>query len=148
MVSSAAATVDEYLASLDEPRRTQVSELLQLIRSSIPQGYDECMRWGMISFEVPMSVSGPTYNQQPLNYVALASQKNYISIYLLGIYASAEHTNEFHERWAKSGKKLNMGKACVRLKNLEQADLETIEWAVGLASPTEYVAAVQVARKR
>ena len=148
MVSSAAATVDEYLASLDEPRRTQVSELLQLIRSSIPQGYDECMRWGMISFEVPMSVSGPTYNQQPLNYVALASQKNYISIYLLGIYASADLTNEFHERWAKSGKKLNMGKACVRLKNLEQADLETIKWAVGLANPIEYVAAVQVARKR
>ena len=148
MVSSAATTVDEYLASLDDPRRTQVSELLQLIRESIAQGYDECMRWGMISFEVPMSVSGPTYNQQPLNYVALASQKNYISIYLLGIYASADLTNEFHERWAKSGKKLNMGKACVRLKNLEQADLETIKWAVGLANPIEYVAAVQVARKR
>jgi hypothetical protein len=148
MVSSAANTVAEYLSQLDEPRKSEIESLLELIRKNIPAGYDECMRWGMISFEVPMEVSGPTYNKQPLNYVALASQKNYISIYLLSIYSSVAHAAEFESRWAKSGKKLNMGKACVRLKNLEQADLETIAWAVGLASPTEYVAAVQAARQR
>ena len=138
MVSSAAATVEQYLAELDEPRRGEITELLGLIRQNLPKGFDETMAWGMIVFQVPMAVSGPTYNDQPLAAVALASQKNYISFYLSSIYASKELTAEFHERWARSGKKLDMGKSCVRFKSLDKADLETLGWAVSLLDPVQF----------
>lgn len=138
MVSSAAATVEQYLAELDEPRRGEIAELLDLIRNNIPKGFDEGMAWGMIVFQVPMSVSGPTYNGQPLAVVALASQKNHISFYLSSIYASEELTAEFYERWERSGKKLDMGKSCVRFKSLGKADLESLSWAVSLLTPEEF----------
>ena len=96
------------------------------------------MAWGMIVFQVPMAVSGKTYNGQPLAAVALASQKNYISFYLSSIYASKELTAEFHERWELSGKKLDMGKSCVRFKSLDKADLEALSWAVSLLTPEEF----------
>jgi hypothetical protein len=138
MASSAAATVEQYLAELEEPRRGEITELLALIRQYLPKGFEETMAWGMIVFQVPMAVSGPTYNDQPLAAVALASQKNYISFYLSSIYASEELTAEFHERWAKSGKKLDMGKSCVRFKSLDRADLETLGWAVSLLDPMQF----------
>ncbi len=138
MVSSAAVTVEQYLAELEDPRRGEIAELLDLIRHNLPKGYDEAMAWGMIVFQVPMSVSGPKYNDQPLAVVALASQKNHISFYLSSIYASEKLTAEFHERWGRSGKKLDMGKSCVRFKSLKKADLEALSWAVSLLTPEEF----------
>ena len=138
MVSSAAATVEQYLAELEGPRRDEITELLGLIRQNLPKGFDETMAWGMIVFQVPLAVSGPTYNDQPLAAVALASQKNHISFYLSSIYASKELTAEFHERWARSGKKLDMGKSCVRFRSLDKADLETLGWAVSLLDPVQF----------
>lgn len=138
MVSSSASTVDAYLAELQEPRRRDISELLTLIRQNLPRGFDETMAWGMIVFQVPLEVSGPTYNDQPLAAVALASQKHHISFYLSSIYASQELTAEFHQRWERSGKKLDMGKSCVRFKSLDQADLETLGWAVSLLNPQQF----------
>jgi len=138
MVSSAAATVEQYLAELEGPRRDEITELLGLIRQNLPKGFDETMAWGMIVFQVPLAVSGPTYNDQPLAAVALASQKNHISFYLSSIYASKELTAEFHERWARSGKKLDMGISCVRFRSLDKADLETLGWAVSLLDPMQF----------
>lgn len=106
------------------------------------------MEWGMICYQIPLSVSGPTYNKKPLASVAIASQKNYISIYLLGIYASEELTQEFHARWEASGKKLDMGKSCVRFKTISDADLKTITWACGLLNPTEFTAMYSAARAK
>lgn len=146
MVSSAAATIEQYIAELEEPRRGEITELLGLIRQNLPKGFDETMAWGMIVFQVPMAVSGPTYNDQPLAAVALASQKNYISFYLSSIYASKELTAEFHERWARSGKKLDMGKSCVRFKSLDKADLETLGWAVSLLDPVQFTQMYVVSR--
>ncbi len=138
MVSSAASTVDQYIAELQEPRRREIAELLALIRSNLPKGFDETMAWGMIVFQVPLEVSGPTYNDQPLAAVALASQKNHISFYLSSIYASKELTAEFHQRWERSGKRLDMGKSCVRFKSLDKADLDTLGWAVSLLNPQQF----------
>jgi hypothetical protein len=138
MVSSAASTVDAYLEELQEPRRQEISELLTLIRQNLPQGYVETMAWGMIVFQVPLEVSGPTYNDQPLAAVALASQKKHISFYLSSIYASPELTAEFHQRWERSGKRLDMGKSCVRFNSLDKADLATLGWAVSLLNPEEF----------
>ena len=139
MVSSQAISVNQYLAELPEVRRHDITELVNLVRKHLPEGYEEVMAWGMVGFQVPMSVSGPTYNNQPIGPVAIAAQKNHISLYLLSIYASEDLTAEFQARWLASGKKLDMGKSCIRFKTLEQADLPTIEWAVGLLKPTEFV---------
>jgi hypothetical protein len=138
MVSSNAATIEQYLAELAEPRRSEISRLLDLIRDNLPAGFIETMAWGMIVFQVPLEVSGPTYNDQPLAAVALASQKNHVSFYLSAIYASEELTGEFQLRWANSGKRLDMGKSCVRFTSLEKADLETLAWAVSRFDPVRF----------
>ncbi len=138
MVSSNAVTIEQYLAELAEPRRSEISQLLDLIRANLPSGFIETMAWGMIVFQVPLEVSGATYNDQPLAAVALASQKNHISFYLSAIYASEELTGEFQSRWANSGKRLDMGKSCVRFTSLEKADLETLAWAVSRFDPVRF----------
>ena len=148
VVSSAATSVAQYLDELEPDRRADVEQLLEVVRRSIQPGYEEAMAWGMICFQVPMSVSGPTYNNQPLANVAIAAQKNHLSIYLLGIYASKEQAQEFESRWVANGKKLNMGKSCVRFKKASDADLETIAWAASLLSPSEFVQMYQSARER
>ena len=148
MVYSTAESIEQYISELPEQRKTEITQLLALIRKNLPDGFDEVMAWGMIVFQVPMEISGPTYNKQPLMAVALASQKNHISFYLTSIYASKELTNEFHNRWQKSGKKLDMGKSCVRLRSLEQADLETLGWAVSLLNPKEFTQMYLKAREK
>ena len=144
---SSATTVDAYLGQLSETRADELSRILRLVRDNLPAGFDETMAWGMITFQVPLDVSGPTYNNQPLAAVSLASQKNHISFYLSSIYASKELTDEFHSRWQRSGKKLDMGKSCVRFRSLEQADLETLAWAVSLVNPEEFTQMYLQARK-
>ena len=148
MVSSKATTVKQYLAELPEDIRADMTKLVSLVRKHLPKGYTEEMAWGMIGYSVPMSVSGPTYNNQPIGPVAIAAQKHHISLYLLSIYASEKYTKEFQRRWLASGKKLNMGKSCIRFKTLEQADLPTIAWAVGLLEPKEFVEMYLSARSK
>jgi hypothetical protein len=138
-MQSSATTVKQYLDELDSERAPQIRELVKLVRNNIKPGFIETMRWGMISYEIPLEVSGETYNKQPLNYVAIASQKNYISVYVLGIYANGDDPLEFRSRWAASGKKLNMGKACVRFKTIEDADLPTLAWAIRRLSARQYL---------
>lgn len=138
VVSSSAATVDQYLAELPDDRRSDITALVNLVRRSLQPGFDEVMAWGMIGYQVPLAVSGSTYNGQPIGPVAIAAQKHHISLYLLAVYASEELTAEFQSRWAASGKKLSMGKSCVRFRTLDHADLETISWAVGLLNPQEF----------
>lgn len=138
-MQSSATTVKQYLDELDSERAPQIRELVKLVRNNIKPGFIETMRWGMISYEIPMEVSGETYNKQPLNYVAIASQKNYISVYVLGIYANGDDPLEFRSRWATSGKKLNTGKACVRFKTIEDADLPTLAWAIRRLSASQYL---------
>lgn len=142
LMQSSAASVNAYLKELDVSRSSQIKKLVKLVRENIKPGFDEVMRWGMVSYEVPMTLSGDTYNHQPLNYAAIASQKQYISVYL-SIYAEPDALAEFEKRWAKSGKKLNMGKSCVRFKSIEDADLETIAWAIRRLSAKQYLKIVQ-----
>lgn len=148
MVSSKATSIEGYLAELPPSRRDDVARLLEIVRANIQPGHVEAIEWGMICFQVPMSVSGPTYNKLPLANVAIAAQKNYLSIYLLGIYASEELTQQFESRWVTSGKKLDMGKACVRFKSLKDADLETLAWATGLLDPVEFTEMYLAARSK
>lgn len=147
MVTSSASTVSQYLAELDSDRRKDIKALIRVVDQSIPAGFIKEMRWGMIVYSVPLSISGPTYNKQPLACVGIASQKNYISIYLMAIYSAESLTKEFERRWTSEGKKLNMGKSCVRLKTLDDANLDAVAWAAALLEPKEFTKMYLEARR-
>lgn len=126
-MQSDARTVNEYLKSLPTDRARVISAVRKSVRRSLPKGYKECMRWGMISWEIPLSTYPNTYNGQPLNYVALAAQKNSYSLYLMGCYANTKDRLNFESEFKAAGKKLNAGKSCVRFKKIEDLPLEVIE---------------------
>ncbi len=147
-MQSDATTVKDYLASLPDDRRAAISKVRAVIRKNLPKGIVETMNWGMISYEVPLSVVPDTYNGQPLAFAALASQKNYMSVYLMSIYARDEVRESFLAEYRASGKKLDMGKSCVRFKKIEDLPLDLIGRAVAQVSMEEYVAAYDLSRAK
>jgi Domain of unknown function (DU1801) len=126
MVSSTAATPEEYIASLPDDRREAVEKVRDVVNRNLPPGYEEGMASGMISWWVPLETFPDTYNGQPLGLAGLASQKNYISLYLNTVYGSPDEEAWFKERYAASGKKLNMGKSCLRFRHLDEVPLDVI----------------------
>src|SRR5687767_10180512 len=119
MVSSKAPTPEAYLAELPPERAEFVSRLRNLVNANLPDGYVERMSWGMISWEVPSERYPDTYNGQPLVYAALAAQKNHTALYLNCVYASEERAERMKAQWAAAGRKLDMGKSCLRFKRAE-----------------------------
>ena len=120
-----ATTVDEYLAALPDDRRPALAALRSLIVDHLPDGYEETVLWGMPSYVVPLARYPDTYNGQPLAYVSFAAQKRYSSLYLMALYSDSAEDQAFRERWA-GGKGLDMGKSCVRFRELEDLDLPLI----------------------
>lgn len=146
MVTSKAESVDEYLAELSDDRRDAIAEVRDVILANLPDGYVETMNWGMISYEVPLERSGSTYNGQPLMYAALASQKNHMAVYLTSVYAKEETEEWFRQRYEASGKKLDMGKSCVRFKTLDQLPLDLIGEVIAGTSVDELVETYRASR--
>lgn len=126
MVTSTATTPDEYVASLPEERAAAVQAVREVINANLPAGYQEGMAYGMIGWHVPLERFGDTYNGRPLGLAALASQKNHLSLYLNNVYGDRELEAWFRERWAQTGKRLDMGKSCVRFRRLEDVPLDVI----------------------
>jgi hypothetical protein len=139
-MQSHATTVEEYLASLPEDRRKSIATVRKVILKHLPKGYKETMRWGMISYEVPLSVEPNTYNGEPLGYAALASQKNHMALYLMNVYGSKENEEWFKAEYVKSGKKLDMGKSCVRFRTLEHLPLGVVAKAIARTPMDKYLA--------
>ena len=148
MVQSKATTVDQYLDELPPDRRETVAAIRDLVLENLPAGYEETMYFGMIGYVVPLEVQPETYNGQPLEYVALASQKNYISLYLMNVYGHKETQEWFLKAYKASGKKLNMGKSCVRFKKLDDLPLDVIARVVGLTPMDEFVKAYRALRRK
>jgi hypothetical protein len=148
MARSNAVTVEEYLQELPEERRAVLAAVRAVILRNLPDGYREAMRWGMISYEVPLERCPTTYNGQPLCYAGLAAQKNYYAIHLMSVYGSAERASWFREEFRKAGKKLDMGKACVRFRRLEDLPLEVIGRVIAATSPQAWLAVYEASRKR
>ena len=148
MVSSRAATVADYLAELPDDRRAEISRVRDLVNAALPPGYEEAMNWGMIVWQVPLEISGKTYNGQPLAYAALAAQKNANSLYLNCTYASAERTERLRAAAEAEGKKLDMGKSCIRFKRADQLPLELIRDEVAATTPDQFAAITAAAQKR
>ncbi len=130
MARSDAQSVEEYLKLLPEDRTEDIGAVRDAILENLPSGYEETFQHGMLAYVVPLAAYPVTYNKLPLLYAALASQKNYMSVYLMNIYGSQENEGWFVDRYKASGKKLDMGKSCVRFKTLESLPVDLIGEAI------------------
>ena len=148
MARSDAATVSAYLEELPPERRAVVSAVRDLVNASLPKGYVEGMSWGMIAWEIPLSVYPDTYNKRPLCFVALAAQKNAYSLYLNTVYGEGEHEKALRAAFEKAGKKLDMGKSCVRFKRLEDLETEAIAKVIQGTPPKAFIAQYEASRAR
>lgn len=138
--AGAPRTAREYLASLPEERRHDLAAVRSVILDNLPAGYQEAMQHGMLSYQVPLAVYPDTYNGQPAAIACLASHKGTMSLYLMGVYASPERRRRFEQAWKKAGKKLDMGKSCVRFKRAEDLPLHVIGDTIASIGVDQYVA--------
>jgi uncharacterized protein YdhG (YjbR/CyaY superfamily) len=145
-VRSEASTVDEYLASLPDERRDALEAVRQVILENLPEGYEEAMNWGMITYQVPLDVEPETYNGQPLMYAALASQKHHMAVYLTGVYSDVARSTAFKEAYRESGKKLDMGKSCVRFEHIDDLPLDVIGRTIGDLPVEDFIGLVRSQR--
>jgi hypothetical protein len=150
-MQSKAKTVEEYLESLPEDRRAAIEALRKMLRENVPKGVEEGMQYGMIGYYVPHSRYPAGYHcdpSQPLPFASLAAQKNHIAVYLLALYLMPEAVARLERDWKATGKKLDMGKSCVRFKRLEDAALEPLEAAVRALTVEEFIAQYEAIRDR
>jgi hypothetical protein len=141
-MQSKATSVAEYLAELPEDRRAAISVVRRVILENLDEDYEECMQYGMIGYVVPHRVYPAGYHcdpNQPLPFAGLASQKNHMSIYLMCVYGGGEHEQWFREAWARTGKKLDMGKACIRFKKVEDLALDVIGESIRRATAKKFL---------
>jgi Domain of unknown function (DU1801) len=148
MVSSRARTVEAYLKELPDHRRSVVSKLRNMIRRRLPSGYQESMNWGMIAYQVPLDRYPETYNGSPLLYAAIAAQKRHYSLYLMTVYQDSTLEARLRAAFDKSGRKLDMGKSCIRFKTLEDLPLDAIGEIVGSVSVDQFLKDYEKARVR
>lgn len=143
-MQSKAATVQEYIAELPEDRQKAINALRKAIKKNLPKGFKECMNYGMIGYVVPHSIYPAGYHcdpKLPLPFMGLASQKNAISVYHMGVYAEPKLKKWFTDAHAKaSPKKLDMGKSCIRYKKAEDIPYELIGELSGKLSTDEWIA--------
>lgn len=140
MVSRNVGSAAEYLASLDPETRATVAAVRRVIKKNLPKGLVESVQYGMLAYVVPLKTYPKTYNGQPLAAVALAAQKHHCSLYLMGVYGDPELSRWFAAEWTRSGKRLNMGKSCVRFKGVDDLALDAIAGVVARVTPAVLIA--------
>lgn len=145
---SAAQTVEQYIAELPDDRRPTFETVRRVIVANLPEGYEEVMNWGMVTYQVPLQDYPDSYNKQPLMYAALASQKNGFSLYAHGLYMNDQLRQAFEAECKATGKKLNMGKSCIRFNKVEDLPLDVIgKYIARVPMKTLIQQAKSVARK-
>ena len=138
-MQSKANSVEQYLNELPEDRKESLSIVREAIVKNLPTGYVEVMNWGMITYEVPLETFPDTYNGKPLMYAALASQKNHMSVYLMGCYMSPDIRKNFENAYKESGKKFDAGKSCIRFKKVDDLPLKLIGETIASMSVEEFI---------
>ena len=142
-MQSKATTVEQYIAELPEDRQKAVSELRKVIKKNLPKGFKEGMGYGMMGWSVPHSLYPAGYHcnpQDPLPFMGLASQKNSINLYHMGIYANPKLLKWFQDEHAKaSPKKIDMGKSCIRYKKAEDIPYRLIGELASKITPHEWI---------
>ena len=150
-MKSKAKTVKEYLAEMPPDRHDAINAVRKVILQNLPDGFEETMQYGMISYVVPFKLFPAGYHcdpTQPLCYAGLASQKNYMAVYLMTAYMHKETENWFVKAYKASGKKLDMGKCCVRFKRLDDLPLDVIGRAIARVPVENYIKAYEEMRRK
>jgi hypothetical protein len=145
-VHSEATTVEQYLAELEDERRAQIEPVHRVVHDAMPAGYEESVAWGMLSWSVPLETYPDTYNGQPLSYVCLAAQKRHNALYLMGLYSGSEQAAEFRRAWTEDGRRLDMGKSCLRYRTVEDLRLDLVRETVASIPPEKLIALHERAR--
>ena len=136
---SDAKTIHEYLTEMPDDRREDIKNVRKTILANLPEGYEEALNWGMITYQVPLEIYPDTYNKKPLMYAALANQKNHMAVYLTGIYMDEDLYQNFEENYRNTGKRYDVGKSCVRFRKLEDLPLELIGESIGAISMEDFI---------
>lgn len=132
-------TAEEYIAELPAERGADISAVRKVILDNPPSGYEEGIEFGMISYHVPLEIFPDTYNGKPLMYAALANQKNYMSLYLMCEYMDPRREETFRGKLKASGKKVDMGKSCIRFKSANDLPLDVVAKTIAAVPPEEFV---------
>ena len=142
-MAGSATTPEEYLAALPEDRREVVSAVRDTINANLEPGFEETMQYGMVSWVVPLDRYPDTYNGEALAIASLASQKRHMALYLNCEYASP---SDFRERWEATGRKLNMGKSCVRFRELDDVALDILGETIAATTVEGHIEAYERSR--
>lgn len=136
-------SVEAYLSQIPEERQFYFNKLREAILNNLPNGFEECISYGMIGYVVPHAIYPNGYHcdpKLPLPFLAIASQKNFVSLYHMGIYADSELLNWFQEEYPKHCKtKLDMGKSCIRFKKLDQIPFQLIGELIQKMSVVDWI---------
>lgn len=141
-MQSKATTVEEYLSELPADRRMAIDAVRAVILKNLDKDFEEGMQYGMIGYYVPHRIYPAGYHcdpKQPLPFAGLASQTNHMAVYMMCVYGSPEHERWFRTEWAKTGKKLDMGKSCIRFRKLEDLALDVIGESIGRVSAKKFI---------
>lgn len=147
-----ANTPDDYIAQLPEDRRKAVEQLRTTVKESLPPGFEETIQYGMIGYVIPLSIYPAGYHvnpKEPLPFVAIASQKNYIALYHMGLYSFPEVFEWFSAEYPKHVKtKLDIGKSCIRFKNVNTIPYGLIAELCKKITPQDYIAKYEASVKK
>ncbi len=142
-MQSKATTPDEYFNTLPEDRKQAMTELRKAILKNLPKGFSEVMSYGMLGYVVPHSIYPNGYHcdpKLPLPFMNIASQKNFIAVYHMGVYSDPKLLKWFTEEYAKQSKaKLDMGKSCIRFKKPEQIPFKLIGELASKMTPKQWI---------
>ena len=151
-MQSKAETVEQYIEELPEDRKEVIVKLREVVLLNLPEGFEECMNYGMIGYVVPHSIYPDGYHcdtSLPLPFLSIASQKNHIGFYHMGIYSDEGLLNWFTEEYKNQvPTKLDMGKSCVRFKNPKKIPFELLGDLVSKMSVDDWIAAYEMNVKR
>jgi len=146
MAKRKATTVKDYLESLPENRRRVIAKVRSVIRKHLPKGYEEALTYGIISYQVPLKTLPNTYNGQPLCYAGLAAHKHHNALYLMSAYGSAGQRAELESAFKTAGKRLDMGKSCLRFKDVDDLPLPAIGKLIASVPAAKYIESYRASR--
>lgn len=138
-MKSDATTVEAYLAALPDDRREVIEAVRETVLAHLPEGFEETMQYGMVSYVVPLERYPDTYNGQALTVASLANQKRHMALYLMGIYSEDGASDWLRQRWTATGRTLDMGKSCIRFKRLDDVALDVVGEAIARTSVDDLV---------
>jgi uncharacterized protein YdhG (YjbR/CyaY superfamily) len=143
-----AKTPEEYIAALPENRRASIAAVRSVVRKHLPKGYAEFVNFGMLNYGIPLARMPKTYNGQPLCYVALAGQKNYCSLYLMSVYGDKKHEAKLRDAFKTAGKKLDMGKSCIRFQTQDDLPLDAVGQIISSIPSEQWIEIFEASRKK